>query len=79
MIGPAFGACLGENGTIIGVSANVVIVDIARKAVYPISFWQFFKCEFPVMIGSILMSALYLWFLFLYRLPHLNGSRFQEG
>ena len=61
----ALGACLGGNGTIIGASANVVIVDIARKAGYPISFWQFFKFGFPVMLGSVLMSAMYLWFLFL--------------
>jgi len=61
----ALGACLGGNGTIIGASANVVIVDIARKAGYRISFWQFFKFGFPVMVGSILMSSLYLWFLFL--------------
>jgi Na+/H+ antiporter NhaD/arsenite permease-like protein len=61
----ALGACLGGNGTIIGASANVVIVDIARKAGYPISFWQFFKLGFPVMLGSVLMSMAYLWFLFL--------------
>ena len=61
----ALGACLGGNGTIIGASANVVIVDMARKAGYPISFWQFFKFGFPVMIGSVLMSSAYLWFLFL--------------
>lgn len=61
----ALGACLGGNGTIIGASANVVIVDIARKAGYQISFWQFFKFGFPVMLGSVLISAAYLWFLFL--------------
>ena len=61
----ALGACLGGNGTIVGASANVVIVDIARKAGYPVSFWQFFKFGFPVMMGSVFMSALYLWFLFL--------------
>ena len=61
----ALGACLGGNGTIIGASANVVIVDIARKAGYPISFWRFFKFGFPVMMGSVLMSAVYLWLLFL--------------
>ncbi|MEO7861347.1 MAG: ArsB/NhaD family transporter, partial [Nitrospirales bacterium] len=49
----ALGACLGGNGTIIGASANVVIVDIARKAGYPISFWLFFKFGFPVMLGSV--------------------------
>jgi Na+/H+ antiporter NhaD/arsenite permease-like protein len=61
----ALGACLGGNGTIIGASANVVIVDIARKAGYPISFWQFFKFGVPVMLGSVLLSALYLWLVFL--------------
>ena len=61
----ALGACLGGNGTIIGASANVVIVDIARKAGYPISFWQFFKFGFPVMLGSVLISAVYLWLIFL--------------
>jgi Na+/H+ antiporter NhaD/arsenite permease-like protein len=61
----ALGACLGGNGTIIGASANVVIVDIARKAGHPISFWQFFKFGFPVMVGSVFISALYLWLLFL--------------
>lgn len=61
----ALGACLGGNGTIIGASANVVIVDMARKAGYPISFWQFFKFGFPIMVGSVLISSVYLWFLFL--------------
>ncbi len=61
----ALGACLGGNGTIIGASANVVIVDIARKAGYRITFWQFFKFGFPVMIGSVALSAIYLWLVFL--------------
>ncbi len=61
----ALGACLGGNGTIIGASANVVIVDIARKSGYRITFWQFFKYGFPVMIGSVALSASYLWLVFL--------------
>ena len=61
----ALGACLGGNGTIIGASANVVIVDIARKAGYRITFWQFFRFGFPVMIGSVALSAIYLWLVFL--------------
>lgn len=61
----ALGACLGGNGTIIGASANVVIVDIARKSGYRITFWQFFKYGFPVMIGSVALSASYLWVVFL--------------
>jgi Na+/H+ antiporter NhaD/arsenite permease-like protein len=61
----ALGACLGGNGTIIGASANVVIVDIARKSGYRITFWQFFQFGFPVMIGSVALSAIYLWLIFL--------------
>lgn len=61
----ALGACLGGNGTIIGASANVVIVDIARKSGYRITFWQFFRFGFPVMIGSVTLSAIYLWLVFL--------------
>jgi Na+/H+ antiporter NhaD/arsenite permease-like protein len=61
----ALGACLGGNGSVIGASANVVIVDLARKAGYPISYKQFFLIGFPVMIGSVLLSSLYIWLLFL--------------
>jgi Na+/H+ antiporter NhaD/arsenite permease-like protein len=61
----ALGACLGGNGTLIGASANVVIVDLARKAGYPISYREFFLIGFPVMLGSLLLSSLYLWLLFL--------------
>ena len=61
----ALGACLGGNGTIIGASANVVIVDIARKSGYRITFWQFLKLGFPTMIGSVTLSAIYLWLVFL--------------
>jgi len=61
----ALGACLGGNGTLIGASANVVIADLARKAGYPISYRQFFMVGFPVMVGSLLLSTLYMWLIFL--------------
>ncbi len=60
----ALGACLGGNGTLIGASANVVIADMARRAGYPLTFWQFLKLGLPVMIGSLLISHLYLWLRF---------------
>jgi Na+/H+ antiporter NhaD/arsenite permease-like protein len=50
---------------VIGASANVVIVDLARKAGYPISYRQFFLIGFPVMVGSVLLSSLYIWLRFL--------------
>jgi Na+/H+ antiporter NhaD/arsenite permease-like protein len=61
----ALGACLGGNGTLIGASANVVIADLARRAGYPISYRQFLMVGFPVMVGSLLLSTLYVWLLFL--------------
>lgn len=60
----ALGACLGGNGTMIGASANVVIIDLARRAGYRITFWRFFAFGFPVMIGSLLISSAYLWVRF---------------
>ena len=57
----ALGACLGGNGTIIGASANVVIVQIARRNKYKISFWEFFKYGCPMMILSLLLSTVYLY------------------
>ncbi|HET6674952.1 MAG TPA: ArsB/NhaD family transporter [Nitrospiraceae bacterium] len=57
----ALGACLGGNGTLIGATANVVVVDIARRAGYTISFARFLALGIPVMLGSILLSHLYLW------------------
>jgi Na+/H+ antiporter NhaD/arsenite permease-like protein len=60
----ALGACLGGNGTLIGASANVVIVDLARRAGHHISFWRFLALGLPVMLGSILISMLYLWLKF---------------
>lgn len=60
----ALGACLGGNGTLIGATANVVVVDIARRAGHTISFWKFMKFGLPVMIGSMIVSTLYLWMRF---------------
>ncbi len=60
----ALGACLGGNGTLIGASANVVIVDLARRAGHHISFWRFLALGLPVMCGSLLISTLYLWLRF---------------
>jgi Na+/H+ antiporter NhaD/arsenite permease-like protein len=57
----ALGACLGGNGTIIGASANVVIVQIARRNKYKISFWQFSRYGLPMMIVSLIISSIYLY------------------
>ena len=56
----AFGACLGGNGTLIGASANVVTAGMAEEAGYPISFNEFFKAGFPVMILTTAIVSLYM-------------------
>ncbi len=61
----SLGACLGGNGTIIGASANVVVIGLAEKEGYHFTFVGFMKVAFPLMIVSILISTVYLYFFFL--------------
>lgn len=56
----SLGACLGGNGTLIGASANVVLSDISAKNGYVISFKDYFKVGFPVMLLTIVMAGVYL-------------------
>lgn len=56
----SLGACLGGNGTLIGASANVVLSDISKKNGYEITFAQFFKTGFPVMLLTVLIAGVYL-------------------
>ncbi|MFR9069878.1 SLC13 family permease [Paraclostridium tenue] len=56
----SLGACLGGNGTLIGASANIVLSNIGQKNGYPITFKEYFKIGFPLMILSIIISTIYL-------------------
>lgn len=57
----ALGADFGGNLTAIGASANVVMLGIASRADYPISFWEFTRKGIFVTVMSIALSAVYLW------------------
>lgn len=57
----ALGADLGGNATIIGASANVVVLGIAERNGYHISFWEFFKYGGIVALLTIALCAPYLW------------------
>jgi len=57
----ALGACLGGNGTIIGASANVIVVGMAAKERHPITFLRFLLVAFPLMLLSIVISHLYIY------------------
>jgi Na+/H+ antiporter NhaD/arsenite permease-like protein len=56
----ALGACLGGNGTLIGASANVIVAGIAEKQGIALTFRQYFKVAFPLMILSLMICQ--IWF-----------------
>jgi len=62
----SLGACLGGNGTIIGASANVVVVGMSEKRGQPITFISFMKIAFPLMLMSIVFATGYLIFWYIY-------------
>jgi Na+/H+ antiporter NhaD/arsenite permease-like protein len=56
----ALGACLGGNITMIGASANIVSVGIAKKHGVEISFIDFMKKGIIVSFISLVIASIYL-------------------
>jgi Na+/H+ antiporter NhaD/arsenite permease-like protein len=56
----ALGACLGGNGTLVGASANVIASGMLKKHGHKLSFMDYTKVGFPIMIVSIVLSTAYL-------------------
>ncbi|WP_339322740.1 ArsB/NhaD family transporter [Paenibacillus sp. FSL W8-0194] len=61
----ALGACLGGNGSLIGASANLIVAGMSGKEGHPIRFVQFLKYGFPLMLLSIVLSSIYVYFRYL--------------
>jgi len=61
----ALGACLGGNGTLVGASANVVVAGIAASHRQPISFIKFLLYGIPVLIVSLVIASIYVYFRYL--------------
>jgi len=61
----ALGACLGGNGSLIGASANLIVAGFSQRAGHPISFLRFTKHAFMLMLLSIAVSHVYLYFRYL--------------
>lgn len=61
----ALGACLGGNATIIGASANIVVLNIADATGHRISFGRFLLFGLPVTLGSLIIAAVYIWLRYL--------------
>ena len=58
----SLGACLGGNATLVGASANVVSVDLAKKDGINISFLEYMKFSFPMTMGLLVICSIYLFF-----------------
>ncbi|RKY53077.1 MAG: hypothetical protein DRP93_07120, partial [Candidatus Neomarinimicrobiota bacterium] len=56
----SLGSCLGGNGTLIGASANIIVVSMAKKAGHEISFLSFLKYSIPVFVITITIAYFYL-------------------
>jgi len=56
----ALGACLGGNGTLVGASANVIVGGMLQKHGHKLSFVNYMKVGFPLMLVSIVISTIYL-------------------
>lgn len=62
----SLGACLGGNMTIIGAAANVIVSENAAKSGHPISFMRFLKYGVGVVVISLTISTVYIYFRFLH-------------
>ncbi|MCC7556312.1 MAG: ArsB/NhaD family transporter [Methanoculleus marisnigri] len=60
----ALGACLGGNGTAIGASANVVVIGIAEREGFHISFVEFLKVGMLVLFVTVAVGFGMLWLKF---------------
>lgn len=61
----ALGSCLGGNGSLVGASANLIVAGFAERSGHPIKFLPFMLVAFPLMLMSILVSTVYVYFRYL--------------
>jgi len=61
----ALGACLGGNGSLIGASANLIVAGFAERAGHRIAFLRFMMMAFPLMLLSIVIATVYVYFRYL--------------
>src|ERR1051325_2450171 len=57
----SLGACLGGNGTLIGASANLTVAGIAERNGVPFRFMTYIVYAFPMMLVSVAVCHLYVW------------------
>ena len=60
----SLGACLGGNGTLIGASANLIVAGLAERNGVPFRFLTYVLYGMPMMIVSVAIAHLYVWWRF---------------
>ncbi len=61
----SLGSCLGGNGSLVGASANIIVAGFADKAGEPIRFGRFMLVAFPMMLYTVAIAAVYLYWRYL--------------
>ncbi len=61
----ALGACLGGNGTLVGASANLIVAGMAAERGVKVTFINYLKIGFPLMILTIITSTVYIYIRYL--------------
>ena len=61
----ALGSCLGGNGSLVGAIANLIVAGFAERAGHPLHFLRFMLIAFPLMLGSVAMSSIYVYIRYL--------------
>ena len=61
----SLGSCLGGNLTLVASAANLVVAGIAAQTEHPIGFSRFMKYSVPITLQGLIISSIWLWFLFL--------------
>ena len=61
----SLGACLGGNGTLVGASANLFVAGLAAERGVRITFVDYFKVGFPIMLLTIVLSMAYVYVRYL--------------
>jgi Na+/H+ antiporter NhaD/arsenite permease-like protein len=56
----SLGACLGGNLTMIGASANIVSIGMAKRSGVHISFLEFMKTSAVVTLITLCIASVYL-------------------
>lgn len=60
----AFGACLGGNGTLIGASANLVAAGLLEKEKRHLSFGEYFRIGFPLMLMQVALASIAVYYMY---------------